>query len=334
MKLEKELLRKVVLFFVFIIVVLGLLTPAGIVKADPEPTAKIRVAGPTTWKYKSPVVTVEDRARGFVIVRGGWTLGGIAKALYGSHDVTRLLKYNNIEDINVIHVGQKIWLRPKVVLTDKERASAARVAVWKRMKKSFYYRTRVEDYPVTATREWAHGPLNMVQLSTSGLDLKQYFREVLRRTEWVDILDAYNTMVEVTDTPEELLRLAGLMWQESSFKNVTGKHGEIGFGQILPETGLEILKNNPDLVPEIDVDFLTVEDVRDMLKVVSFNVKMAHVHLKGLSKNKTKALQKYNGFGPTTIVYAEKVQGKIDRLKKDWNKEINKLYQERLKEIE
>jgi hypothetical protein len=290
------------------------------------------------WEYRAPAVTDADKARGFVIVQRGWTLGGIAKAVYGTYDVSKLLGFNQIKDIDKISVGQKIWIRPKVVLTAEEKMAMARVAVWKRMKSCFYYRTRVKDYPITATREWAHEPLRMVTLSTSRIDMKQYFREVVRRTEWVDILEAYNTMVEVTETPEELLRLAGLMWQESSFKNVPGKHGEIGFGQILPSTGLEILKKNPDLLPEdFDVKFLTEEDAIAMLKDVSLNTRCTDRHLQGLErrmKDDNKALRRYNGHGPETIVYQKKVQDKIDRLINGWNKELSNLTQEKLKELE
>lgn len=290
----------------------------------------------STWKYQRPKVAKEDIQRGHVIVQRGWTLSGVAQAVWGNSKLyPRLQTYNDMGDSTLIRVGQGLWLRPKIILTDEERLKVAREAVRTRMLKVFHWRTRKKDYPRDADRIWAQAPLKLIDPSTDRLTMKMIFTETIHRVEWVDVNAIYETMIAEAKTPEELIMLASVSDEESDNTMLIGAAGEIGNMQILPTTAWEILKKMG-----VNMDNLDIEDVKSMLKDVRFNTKLGWTHLKWLVKrykgNRFTALRRYNGkiTLDETRIYANKISARMSSNRAAYRKGISKLYKAKEKELD
>lgn len=290
-------------------------------------------------RLQSPWINVQYQEfsdcceRTYTVVKGD-TVAAIAKRFLGDWR-----KWKQIAEINNLKVlpGNIIIIRPgqvlkldRIKLTEREKMEAAQEAVWERMNKIFYWRTRKKGYPKHPTTSWAQAPLRMIDSSTDRMTMKMVFAETIHRTEWLDVVRIYDTMLTTTHTPEALIRLAAMSWSESDNTNVRGKAGEVGNMQIQPATGKDILRSMG-----IDVTHMDLEDVETLLKDVRVNTRLGGYHFNNLLSrydgNVYMALRRYNGNVKMeeTRIYADRITGRITKIVASYQKKLTKLYDEK-----
>jgi len=237
--------------------------------------------------YISPL----DMEKGYVIVKEGWTLSGIAYALWDDYNrYQELAHLNNLENPNIISVGQKIVFRLHKIIPDYTKEELAKQAIWERMKYIFKFRHGVVYQPENSTRTWALKPLEAIEPIMRTPDIRSLLKESSRRLQWVDMIDVYQTLrlIIVVEGIDQGFLQTAIAEQESNYRDVDGSHGEIGVCQIKPKTGLGAMKHYDPSVTE--------EEVEAMLKVISINISISHrlIQQYGSKTNKIVALTRYN----------------------------------------
>jgi len=129
--------------------------------------------------------------------------------------------------------------------------------------------------------------------------------------EWVDMIQIYHSMIDVTGSPDDLFFIASLIEAESNYRAVNGRHGEIGPCQIKPTTAWHHFANQR----------LSLGDVRAMLGRVTVNVKVGYELLLSYGQDRATALEKYNS-GKNKETYRKKVLEKLDRFRQEYRKHI------------
>lgn len=262
------------------------------------------------------------------IVQKGDTLAKISKQHLGSCNWwPKLAELNGLENPHLIHPGQKILLAEP--LTDQEREHITSRVIWDKMIKTFkVVHGRTFDNP-DDSRAWAFEPLNIVDRQMPTPQIRGLLREVATRLEWTDLTSIHRAIMAETKNPEEALLLASLVDHESNYRNAEGIHGEIGPCQVMPSTGLSVLKNSSGISIKVHA-----EGPVDMLWNVRVNVWVAWTHFNNLLKrvkgNVFKALQRYNGHGEPTIIYARSVMSGYEKYKDTY---AGKLQETMLAEI-
>lgn len=285
-------------------------------------------------RLQSPFISVGGKVTKLYRVEKGDTVAGIAKRYLGDWRKWRYLaQINDLKilpkNIIIIKPGQLLRLS-RVELTEDEKLGASKAAVWDRMVYTFYWRTRKKGYPRSPAQDWALEPLKMIDSSTDRMAMKMIFSETVHRIEWRDVIRIYETMVEITDTPGELIRLAAMSWSESDNTNVRGQAGEIGNMQIQPGTALDILKSM-----DMDVKTLDLQDVEALLADVRVNTRLGSRHIQNLTKryngNAYMALRRYNGniHMRETKVYADKITARMQVIRLDYEAKLAMLYKEK-----
>jgi len=263
-----------------------------------------------------------------VVVRGD-TLYRLAKAHWGDGKLyPQLAELNKIANPHLIHVGQKIWFAEP--LTEREKIRIAREVVWTKMVSTFKItHGRVFDTP-TVSRAWALNPLHIIDKGMPTPRIRGLLKEIWTRLEWTDLTLLHKSIMAEAETAEDLLLLASMADHESDFRNVEGAHGEIGPMQMMPETGLQVIKNNTLL------SSLTLEGVVGMLWDIPTNIWASWTHFKSLlARTSGKifgALRKYNGHGEPTKIYANKVMVKFRSYSALYNKELGRATMVRIEQ--
>lgn len=265
------------------------------------------------------LVSHEDMSNGYVIVKEGWTLSSIAKAIFGDYNKYRdLMKYNNIQDGDDIRVGQKIYLLPR--MTEVDKINIASEVIKNRIKRRFKIRYK-RNYSWDVSRRWAYDSLSLISNDSPTPIVRGFLDEIKARLEWHDAVSIYRTIYKVSKNVDEMIYLTSIVETESNFRNVNGSHGEIGPCQIKPTTGYcvyrKIYKNT------------TVEEVSSILTDVVCNVEIGYLLIKKYLKiykgDKVKALKRYNA-GSNRNQYARKIMKKYHAINFEFNKKIQEKF--------
>lgn len=273
----------------------------------------------------SIIISPEDKINGFVIVKKGWTLSGISKVLWGSYGkYKKLAKLNNIENPDLIQIGQKIWFREKIVITPEEKLDLVKTVSKQKMEKVFWRKYKMK-LPWNYSRSWVRADLVRLYLTQPTWKIKKLFRKISIKLEWLDMVDIYNTIIERVDDPDKLLLMMALVEQESTYRNIHGEHGEIGPFQIKPRTALCFLGRNGFM-------HLSKEDVSQTLEDIETNTfvgtGLMDEYLSTCNGDYIKALELYNR-GSDKEKYARKIIERYDRFNDEYNEILSQLMKEK-----
>jgi hypothetical protein len=282
-------IRKTILFVVIITVAFTLLVPAHAARVEGDK----------------------------IIVEEGDYLVEIARQVFGEEEVAKwtiLRDANGLVEPYIIYPGQVLKIggdfKP---ISSEDSLKIARQTVFEYAAKFFRIRRgRVFSARLTAADAYAE-TLNVHEMPSYQVTVVT--QRLAVKLEWVDILDMLESLEKNVSDYRHVLLMGALIAQESSFRNVPGKNGEIGPCQIKPGTAVYLLPHMP---------FNTASEAAYILQHPYNNVLIGYSCLLKLGlTNKLNsikdALEKYNA-GQNKVKYAEQVRKRFGRLMAEYNK--------------
>lgn len=259
------------------------------------------------------IVSPQDKINGFVIVKKGWTLSGIAESVFGDYKKYEYLaKINNLENPNIIEVGQKIWFREKVVISKKDRFEIAKRVVRNSLEKSLKFRYG-KNYTWEMKRSDIKRKLTNIDVSNPSWKVQNQLKEIIIELEWLDKIQIYSALISLIDNPDRLLFQTAIAEQESHYRNVHGQHGEKGPFQIKPRTAFGFLKK--------EFKRITLAETSDILEDIDTNTfvstELINEYLDNCEGDYFRALERYNA-GIKKREYAREVLSRYDRMKSEY----------------
>lgn len=251
-------------------------------------------------------------AEEYYVVKPGDYLSKIAARLYGSEDrYKEILQLNPwITDANTLEPGWKL-----LVTGARVDPSTYRDFVKKDLIKKVFAIRRLKYESKSRLLEAAvRYQYFLKQYDIEGASPHSFisqlngFSTVLYKLELYDFVESIMEITKDNQWVDVIYLMAALGWQESYFRNQTGKAGEKGYWQ-WKISSAQLLR--PDLAPAT-LAFLLEFDTK-------FSAKITYDHLCDLfNQNKTwrRSLARYNGTGEASFVYASGVIKKFHALKR------------------